>query len=115
MGALKTKSALISRRQKRNFAESVEFPRWLLAAGTMLVGFMLFLSAISSPEGMLRKPGFAECLFLAGVIALGILVACIDSKLWAAEKQRIVDLIDPIRPNRLFRPAPDRNLRKSQQ
>lgn len=108
MGALKTKSALSSRGRKRSFAESVEFPRWVVGAGIMLIGFMLFLALILNPDGKLRKPGIAEYLFLAAVFAVGVGVAGIDSKWWTAAKQQGAALVDRSRWQRLFmRGSPD--------
>ena len=102
MGAPKTKSALASRGRRRSIAGSVEFPRWVVSAGIVLIGFMLFLALISNPEGTLRKPGIAEYLFLAAVIAVGVGVARLGSKWWSAGKQQAAALVDRIRRHRLF-------------
>lgn len=73
MARFKTKIRL-SRPRKRSFAESVEFPRWVVAAGVLLIGFMLLLGALSDASGELRTPGLGSVLYMAAVAGIASLL-----------------------------------------
>jgi len=105
MGSVKTKAVLQGRARKRRFVESVAFPRWVVAGGVVLIGFMLFLATISDPDGKLRAPRFGEYLLLAGVLLFAAALARIDSKRWSIGKQYLAALIRRRRhPNRFRLP-----------
>ena len=57
----------MSRSRKQSFANSAVFPRWMLAAGVLLIGFMLLLGALSDASGRLRAPGLGSVLYMAAV------------------------------------------------
>ena len=65
---LKTRAR--NRRRKRRFAECVEFPRWVVAAGVLLIGLILLLGALADDSGKLRMPGAGSVLYLAAVIGV---------------------------------------------
>ena len=68
--ALKTRARTLNRRRKRSSAESVEFPRWVVAAGVLLIGLILLLGALADDSGKLRMPGAGSVLYLAAVIGV---------------------------------------------
>jgi hypothetical protein len=102
MGALKAKAMSASRSRKRSLAESVEFPRWIVAAGIGLIGFMLFLAAISDSAGKLGSPRVREYVFLGAVVVSSAGVAYIDPKRWAAGKQLFVRILRGVFSYRRF-------------
>lgn len=63
-----------ARSRRRTFAESVEFPRWILAAETVLIGLMLLLGALSDSSGAVRSPGVGSIVFIAAVIGIAVAV-----------------------------------------
>jgi hypothetical protein len=68
---LKTRARTLNRRRKLRFTESVEFPRWVVAAGVLLIGFVLLLGALADDSGELRMPGAGSVLYMAAVIGVG--------------------------------------------
>lgn len=69
----KTRGKIV-RSRKRSFAESVEFPRWVLAAEVVLIGFMLLLAALSDSSGKVRTPGAGSILYMAAVLGVAALL-----------------------------------------
>ena len=51
----------------RVFAQTAEFPRWILASGVLLIGFMLLLAVLSDASGELKTPGIGSVLYMVGV------------------------------------------------
>lgn len=74
MSKTKTKVGMLYRRRKRDFAKSVEFPRAVVAASVLLIGFMLLLGALSDASGRLRMLDIGSALYLAAVIGIALLV-----------------------------------------
>ena len=68
--ALKTRARTLNRRRRRRFTESVEFPGWVVAAGVLLIGFVLLLGALADDSGKLRMPGAGSVLYMAAVIGV---------------------------------------------
>ena len=71
--ALKTRARTLNRGRKRSFAESVEFPRWVVAAGVLLIGLVLLLGALADDSGKLRMPGAGSVLCMAAVGVAAVL------------------------------------------
>lgn len=55
---------------KRTFAETAEFPQWILVGGVLLVGFLLLIGALSDASGKLSKPGLGSVLYMAALIGV---------------------------------------------
>ncbi len=73
MSSSKTRARVLQPR-KRFFAESAEFPRWFLAVGVVLIGFMLWLAAQSDVSGDLVKPGYGSAIYMVAVIGVALLL-----------------------------------------
>jgi hypothetical protein len=56
---------------RRTFAETAEFPQWMLVGGILLVGFLLLTGALSDASGKLSKPGLGSVLYMAALIGVG--------------------------------------------
>ena len=80
MPRAKTKSRLAPRAGKQSFAESVEFPRWVLAVSVLWIGLTLLLGAIADPHGTLRRPGIGGYLYAGAVVVVAIMIARLDGK-----------------------------------
>jgi hypothetical protein len=59
---------MLIRRRKRTVAESAQFPRWVVAAGVVIIGFMLLLARLSDSSGNLTRPGRGSVLYMAALI-----------------------------------------------
>ena len=66
----KVKVGRAPRVRNRKVSESVEFPRWILAASVLFIGLLLLLGAVSDVDGNLRKPGVGGYLYAAAVFGL---------------------------------------------
>jgi hypothetical protein len=53
--------------------ESVEFPRWVVAASILLIGLVLLLGALADNSGKLRMPGAGSVLCMAAVGVAAVL------------------------------------------
>jgi len=58
--------------RSRSFVSSVGFPRPVVALGVLIIGFMLFLGAISDAAGNLTRPGVVGFIYLAALISLAV-------------------------------------------
>ena len=68
----------------RNFVNSVGFPRTVVAAAALIIGFMLFLGAISSADGQ-----FTAIVIAGGIvylIILGCVVGYLTYTAWRSRK-----------------------------
>ena len=91
---LKTRARTLNRRRKRRFTESVEFPRWVVAAGVLLIGFVLLLGALADDSGKLRMPGAGAVLYVAAVI--GVAAVLLHSR--RSRHSPAKDRREPLRP-----------------
>ena len=100
----------IFRSPKRSFAESVEFPRWILAAGVLLIGLMLLVATLADDSGKLNTPGTASVLYLTALIGIAAALIYSDRVRRSPEAGRISApsfLKDHARRKpRIFPPAP---------
>lgn len=76
MSKTKNKVGMSYRSRKRGVVESVEFPRAVVAASVLLIGFLLLLGALSDASGRLRKMDLGSALYMAAVIGVAVLVIC---------------------------------------
>lgn len=83
---------LSSQVRKRKFVESVEFPRWIVAVGVLLIGFMLLLAETSDRDGNLNNPGIGGYLLIAAVVTIAAAISWIDRKRRSVIKQRVLSL-----------------------
>jgi hypothetical protein len=60
----------MSQQPRRSFAESAGFPRWIVAVGVLLVGFILWLAAFSDASGKVGMPGPGSVIYLASVLGV---------------------------------------------
>lgn len=74
MSKTKNKVGTSYRRRKRDFVESVEFPRAAVAASVLLIGFLLLLGALSDASGRPRMLDLGSALYMAAVIGIAMLV-----------------------------------------
>lgn len=56
-----------SRARKRSFAESVEFPRWVVSVSVVIIGFVFWLGAVSESGARMRVSGLGSALYFAAV------------------------------------------------
>lgn len=60
----------VTRARKRTWAETVEFPRWIAAAGIVAIGLILLLARLSDTSGNVSRPGLGAILYLASLAGL---------------------------------------------
>ena len=78
MARVSTGRRLSQRARERRFANSVPFPRWVMAAFVLIIGLMLWLGVLADPLGDLRTPGLGSIFYVAAVIAVAIYLAYAD-------------------------------------
>jgi hypothetical protein len=61
------------RPRKRSFAASVEFPRWVVSASVLIIGFVFWLGAVSDSTGKPLKLGVGSLLYFAAVLGTAAL------------------------------------------
>jgi hypothetical protein len=69
------KAKIVPRPRKRSVADSVEFPRFILAAGVLVIGIILLFGALADASGKLSAPGIGSAIYMAVVV--GIVIALI--------------------------------------
>ncbi len=57
------------RARKRSFAESVEFPRWVVSVSVLIIGFVFWMGAVTDDTGKLLRVGIGTLLYFAAVAA----------------------------------------------
>jgi hypothetical protein len=62
----------MSQAPRRSFAESAEFPRWIIATGGVLVAFILWLAVFSDASGMVKLPGPGSIVYMAVVLCFAV-------------------------------------------
>ncbi len=78
MPRARTKGTL--RPRKRGWAETVEFPRWIAAAGVVAIGLLLLLAGLSDASGRVAAPGAGSVLYVAAILGVATAVALFHRK-----------------------------------
>jgi hypothetical protein len=58
--------------RSRNFVNSLEFPRTVVALGILIIGFMLLLAGFFDAEGNLTQSKLSVVLYLTSLISLAL-------------------------------------------
>ena len=66
----RTTLTTLFRPPKRSFAESVEFPRWVVCVAVLIIGFVFWLGAVSDNTGKLLKLGIGSILYFAAIAGM---------------------------------------------
>ena len=64
----------MSYRRRRAFLASLKFPRWVVAASVLLIGFLLLLGDLSDASGRLRAPNLAALLYIVAIVGLALVI-----------------------------------------
>lgn len=72
MPRVRIKRAL--RPRKRDWAESVEVPRWIAAAAVVAIGLLVLLAGLSNGSERVAVPGSGTILYLAAVFGVAALI-----------------------------------------
>ena len=78
MARVTTGKRLSHHARERRFATKVQFPRWILAAFVVIIGFVLWMGVISDPSGKLRTPSRGSIFYVATVIGVAAFLAHYD-------------------------------------
>jgi len=78
MARISTGTRLSHHARERRFARDVQFPRWILAAFVLIIGFMLWMGVLSDPSGKLGMPGIGSIFYVAAVTAVAAFLAYAD-------------------------------------
>ena len=66
----RSKRPVSLRLRRRSFVDSVSFPRWVVSASILLIGFVFWLGAASDPRLKISAGRLASLVYFA-VVALG--------------------------------------------
>jgi hypothetical protein len=92
MARVSTGTRLLYRAAERRFARSVGFPRWIMAAFVLTIGFMLWIGVLSDPSGKLRTPSVGSICYVVAVIGVAAFLAYSDRDRDSTGKNRKVRL-----------------------
>ena len=71
--------------RKQSFANSAVFPRWMLAAGVLVIGFMHLLGGLSDGSGKLMMPGTRSVLYMSAVIGIAVFLVYAGRSRWSGD------------------------------
>jgi len=67
MQRLKARPAISLRLRKRNFVDSVSFPRWVVSLSILIIGFVFWLGAAADPALRLPTTGIGSIFYFAAL------------------------------------------------